>query len=187
MVEMLGLKKPLPTEISDSAISMIAIVSGLRSPPGSNAPLGSVLRVLAVVEQRDRAVLVAADLELLARGRRDSALRRGSLSAGRRNGRPDDFVSLAVDGRDRAWPACRRSEREIADRHDDRAELHRRAWSRGTGRRASRRSAASDRPARCSRRRGRSPAGRKTGNAWSDRASAAPACRNSRTAPTSRW
>ena len=32
MVEMFGLKKPLPTEISDNARSRIPTVSGLRSP-----------------------------------------------------------------------------------------------------------------------------------------------------------
>ena len=41
MVEMLGLKKPLPTEIIDKARSMMVIVRLLRSPPNSIAPLGS--------------------------------------------------------------------------------------------------------------------------------------------------
>ena len=38
MVEMLGLKKPLPTEINDSASSMIAIVMESRSAPACIAP-----------------------------------------------------------------------------------------------------------------------------------------------------
>ena len=125
MVEMLGLKKPLPIEISDSAISMIQIVSGLRSAAGlESSPSARCLRLLAVVEQRDDAVLIAADLKLLALvdevARFVRVARRpvAKLST-------DDLVALAVDHRIGLGRCAAEGEREIADRHQDRAELHR--------------------------------------------------------------
>ena len=117
--------------------------------------------------------------------RRCSALRSGRSTAGRRNGRSRLRIAARRSSH-RAWPARRRSEREITDRHDDRAELHRPFGAEilvgeeaaDQRRQIDQRRIAADR--------GPSPAGPKRGNAWSDRASAAPACHNSRTAPTSR-
>ena len=78
---------------------MIVIVSGLRSPPASKRALGQMLaRSCAVVEQRDRAVLIALDLQLLAVVDDEARLVRIAR-------RPvdeivdDDLVSLAVDHR----------------------------------------------------------------------------------------
>ena len=71
MVEMFGLKKPLPTEISDSAISRIAISQRMRSRLHLNPPLGDRARDAAVGgEQRDAAVVIALDLR--AAGRRST-------------------------------------------------------------------------------------------------------------------
>src|SRR4051794_34328481 len=78
----------------------------------------------SIVEERDRAVLIALDLQFLALIDDEASL--AWVAA-----RPvdevvdDDFVTLAVDERIGLRGCTAESEREIADRHHDRAELHR--------------------------------------------------------------
>ena len=97
----------------------------------------------------------------------------------------DHFISLPVDRRVRLRRRSAEGEREIAYAMTIAPNLTAR-FEPGTGRRADRQSAASGTLKPCSRRKGPSPAGPKRGSAWSGRASAALACRNSRSAPTSR-
>src|SRR5690349_14290620 len=82
-----------------------------------------MLDLAAVIEERDRAILVAADEQLAAVV--DDVTRFVRIAR-----RPideivdDDFIALPVDSGIRLRRRTAESEREITDRHDDRAELH---------------------------------------------------------------
>ena len=83
-----------------------------------------MLDLAAVVEQRDRTVLVAADQQLPAVV--DDVARLMRIARRPVDEMVDDhFVSLPVDRRVRLRRRSAEGEREIADGHDDRAELHR--------------------------------------------------------------
>ena len=125
MVEMLGLKKPLPTVTSDRPMQQERRTSELRSAPGSNRALGK--RAARRCPSARAGDTDPSSLPLICSrspSADDVACLAGSLVGRRRNCRP----ALRSAGRRpsrRAWPSRRRSRAEIADRHDDRAELHR--------------------------------------------------------------